>query len=137
MKYCINYDFSSSFQTMTWIMDHSMIRLKALTWIPDLSIIYIPTIPNKSGPVFTFNHFWGLNLGNVENCSVTMTWYSGDLKSDYSKSGKNWNPEILKIRFQMVWFSKVQAVILARAMVPTIWKPDHSCHQFLQYFILY
>ena len=32
------------------------------------------------------------------------------------------NPVFLKIRFQMVWFLKVQAV----AMVPTIWKLDHS-----------
>ena len=32
--------------------------------------------------------------------------YSGDLKSNHSKSGNIWNPKFLKIVFQMVWFSK-------------------------------
>ena len=50
--------------------------------------------------------------------------YSGDLKSDHSKSGNIQNPDFLKIRFQMVRFSKGRAV--AKAMVPTIPKPDHS-----------
>ena len=36
--------------------------------------------------------------------------YSGDRKSDHSKSGNIWNPDILKIRFQIVRFSKGGAI---------------------------
>ena len=34
--------------------------------------------------------------------------YSGDLKSDHSKSGNIWNPYFLKTRFQMVHFQMVE-----------------------------
>ena len=37
-------------------------------------------------------------------------------------SGNIWNPNFFKIGFQMVQFSKGWA--LAKAMVPTTWKPD-------------
>ena len=33
-----------------------------------------------------------------------------------------WNPDFLKVRFKMVWFTTGGAL----AIVPTIWKPDHS-----------
>ena len=36
-----------------------------------------------------------------------------------------WNLDFLKVRFQMVWFSDGQA------MVPTIWKPDHSKFRYV------
>ena len=51
---------------------------------------------------------------------------SGDLKSDHLKSRNIWNPEFLKVGFHMVWFSKGRALAMAIAMIPTIWKPDHS-----------
>ena len=52
--------------------------------------------------------------------------YSGDLKSHHSKSVNIQNLASLKIRFQTVWFSKVQAIALAIAVVLTIQKPYHS-----------
>ena len=45
---------------------------------------------------------------------------SGDLKSDYWKLGSNWNPQILKIGFQMVRFFKG----FCYSCVATIRKPD-------------
>ena len=51
--------------------------------------------------------------------------YSEDLKSDHLKSGNIWNPDFLKVRFQMVRFSNGQALAMAIALVPTIWTPDH------------
>ena len=54
--------------------------------------------------------------GTVFNLSK----YSEDLKSDHLNSGNIRNQNLLKIKFQMFWFSKVWAV----AMVPTIQNPD-------------
>ena len=38
--------------------------------------------------------------------------YSGDLKSDHLKSGNIWNPDFLKVGFQMVRFSNGRALAI-------------------------
>ena len=58
-----------------------------------------------------------------------ITWYypfdllySGDLKSNHSKSGNIWKVDFLK----MVQILNGQSiVVIAKAMVLPIWKPDH------------
>ena len=52
--------------------------------------------------------------------------YSGDLKSNHSRTGNIWNQNLLKVRFQMVWFSNGWALTMTIAIVPTIWKPHQS-----------
>ena len=37
-----------------------------------------------------------------------------------------WNPGFWKVRFQMVHFPNGQVLAMAIAIVPTIWKLDHS-----------
>ena len=44
-------------------------------------------------------------------------WYRGDLKSNHLKSGNILNPDFLKVKFQMVWFSNGQALAMAKAFV--------------------
>ena len=39
-------------------------------------------------------------------------YYSGDLKSDHLKSGNIWNPDFLKVGFQMVRFSNGRALAI-------------------------
>ena len=58
-------------------------------------------------------------------CSGNFLNYSGDLKSDHSKSGNIWNRDFLKVGFQMVRFSNGWALVIALAIVPTNQKPDH------------
>ena len=54
--------------------------------------------------------------------------YSGDLKSDHSKSRHSGNADFLKMRFQMVHLSKGHAIA-------NIWKLDHlKSGHFGQYF---
>ena len=65
-------------------------------------------------------------------CSISQS--SGDLKSGHSKSGNIWNPDWLKIRFQMVRFSKGWALPLA--MVRTIPKGSHLLGFQIDFWLL-
>ena len=49
-----------------------------------------------------------------------------DLKYDLLKSGNIWNSDFLKVEFQMVRFSNGEAYAMTTAIVPTIWKLNHS-----------
>ena len=46
--------------------------------------------------------------------------FGGDLKSNNLKSGTIWNPDFLKVVFQMVQFSNGWALAMAIAIVPTV-----------------
>ena len=54
---------------------------------------------------------------SYSSASTNVLWhdlvtYSGDLKSDHLKSGNIWNPDFLKVGFQMVRFSNGRALAI-------------------------
>ena len=84
-----------------------------------------PRVPSHLSPEITGRPMFSLNFFPLWNVHEPLfAKYSGDPKSDHSKSGNIWNPDFLKVGLQMVWFSNGQA--MAIAIVPTIIKPDHS-----------
>ena len=52
-------------------------------------------------------------------CATSENKYSGNLNSTqiwkHLNSGNIWNLDFLKIRFQMVWFSKGQAIVIVHS----------------------
>ena len=55
---------------------------------------------------------------------ITALSCNGDLKSDYSKLGKIWNPEFLKVGFSNSPCFKWSG--FSNGLAPTIWKLNHS-----------
>ena len=58
--------------------------------------------------------FWAI-LGSLRVSSQ----YSGDLKSNHLKSGTNWNPDFLKVGFQMIRFSNSRALAINHSKIWT------------------
>ena len=89
-------------------------RVKTLA----ITIVIVQTLWKCDIPKLTFQKSVFLKILDFEGSFFGSPLYSGDLKS-----GNNWNPDLFKIGFQMVQFSKSHAVAIA--MVPSIWKLDH------------
>ena len=76
--------------------------------------------------------FWNINFGvwalwNWPQAETRISLYlRGTFRMKNSATVGIWNPDFLKIGFQMVQFSMGWPVALTIAMVYTIWKPDKS-----------
>ena len=101
---------------------------RTIPWPRTLSV----TIARYSIQFFLMHEKWRhfLRLSRPRGLKKLASYYRRDLKSDRLKSRNNWNPDFLMVTFQMVPISNGQALVISKAIILTIRKPDLRSRPF-------